>query len=272
MVCVHLAASPYNRAMVLLAGLDLAWTATHETGVCLIEHDGFTTRLLRLDAVVLSPAEFAAMLGIHGPVVAAIDAPLIVGPARTAERQLGTVYGRFKASAHSANRALLESTGRMAGPRLAGELLGLGFELDPRALPPGSPRRHALEVYPHAAHVALFGLRERIPYKRKRGRSVAFVRSQLCCYQQLLAGLVAETMPVLAAEPRLQAVLGPAATAAGGTALKRLEDQLDAVTCALVAFLAWRDGGDRLELFGDVTQGHIAVPRRATSGRAPSSP
>lgn len=44
-----------------------------------------------------------------------------------------------------------------------------------------------------------------------------------------------------------------------GNALKRLEDELDAVTCALAAYLIWRRPS-RWEMLGDL-DGYIVAPR-----------
>lgn len=248
--------------MVILAGIDLAWTPHHESGICLVSLVCGKPSLMSLDARVVSPAALAAELDSSGPaVVAAIDAPLVVTAARTAERELGHIFGRYRAPAHSASLRLLESTGRMAGPYLGRLLEAAGFSLDPWALLPASAGRHALEVYPHAAHVRLFGLDERIPYKRKRGRDMAFVRGQLQRYQALLLDILRRDLPGLTDDSRVGARLDPAATCARGAALKRLEDELDALTCAYAAWHAWVCGSSGLELFGNAADGHIAVPR-----------
>ena len=64
----------------------------------------------------------------------------------------------------------------------------LDLDLDPRS---ASPRR-ALEVYPHAAGVALFGLDQTLKYKQKQGRDFAGLQSELL----RLVGLI-ETLPYL---------------------------------------------------------------------------
>ena len=248
--------------MVILAGIDLAWTSYRESGICIVEFRAGEFRNLELGARVVTPSGLAAALTDMSPdVVAAIDAPLVVTPRRDAERSLGTVFGAFKASAHSSNIELLRRTGRVAGPELGVALTEAGFSLDPGALEPEPVGRHAIEVYPHAAHVRLFGLHERIPYKRKKGRNVAFIRYQLRRYQDLLADLLDSTMPGLASQPEVEHVLDHEETGAKGAALKRLEDTLDAVTCLCVAFHAWRFGAAGLEIYGNAEDGHIAVPR-----------
>ena len=59
--------------------------------------------------------------------------------------------------------------------------------------------------------------------------------------------------------PDVARALDPHTTAAKGRALKRLDDTLDGLTCALAAWLAWRNPG-AWETIGDHT-GYIIVPR-----------
>jgi predicted RNase H-like nuclease len=250
--------------MVLLAGIDLAWTETHETGVCLVEMNGAGCHVVELSARVVTPGGLAAKLAGLGDVVfVAIDAPLIVTPERRAEHELGKAFGAYKASAHSANLELLIKTERMAGPMLADELAASGFSLDPTDILPSSAGWHAIEVYPHAAHVRLFDLTEHIPYKQKAHRPVGCRRKQFGVYQGLLAGLLGRDLPGLLESAELRGRLAPAATLARGAALKRLEDELDAITCMYVAFHAWRLGSAGLDVYGSVRDGYIAVPRAA---------
>jgi predicted RNase H-like nuclease len=68
-------------------------------------------------------------------------------------------------------------------------------------------------------------------------------------------------------------VLHPDVTLVPGQALKNLEDRLDALTCAYVAYHCWRHGPDGFQVFGCGEHGCIVVPRAMpTSAPAPSSP
>lgn len=168
--------------MVILAGLDLAWTATHESGICLIATEAVDApvALLSLEARRVSPGGLADELASLGAdVVAAVDAPLIRRDGCVAERELGRTFGRFKAGAYLASVAFLESRKPpLTAGLLLGEALGArGFEFDPLRLCPAAEGRFAFEMYPHAFHVAAFGLNERLAYKNdwpiRRGRAVA---------------------------------------------------------------------------------------------------
>ena len=150
----------------------------------------------------------------------AIDAPVLYAPERRVEREIARRFGRYKASAHSAHHAVAQ--GRTAGIDLGVALAARGFTLDPAALL-GEPRaeRIAVEVYPHTIHVLLFGLAERLPYKPKRGRDVAFRRNAMREYQRHLRTLMEREARGALASPDVRRALDPrTATTARGRALK----------------------------------------------------
>ncbi|MEO6044556.1 MAG: DUF429 domain-containing protein, partial [Tepidiformaceae bacterium] len=121
--------------MTTFVGLDLAWTATHETGVCVLEETNGGVVLRKLCCRISTPEGFATMCESFGDdVVVAIDAPLVVEQHRRAEAELGSVYGKYHAGAYSANMPFLTKMNGLAGPLLAGELQAKGFQLDPERL------------------------------------------------------------------------------------------------------------------------------------------
>lgn len=248
--------------MVVFAGIDLSWTGRYDSGLCIVEETNERLEVIDIGARVVSTGELCALLtGYAGPVIAAIDAPLVVSPEREAERLIGRAFGKFKASAHSANAALLRRERRMAGPDLARALVERGFTLDPAPLLCDEPVSTAIEVYPHAAHVRLFGLKERIPYKAKSGRSVAYRRGQMQVYQSHLRRLFADEWPALLEMPAVAASIAPEATESKGKSLKKLEDLLDALTCTFIARHAYLHGAEGIEMFGDFRTGAVAAPR-----------
>lgn len=254
--------------MARFVGIDLSWTGLKESGVCVWDTRDGDVCCERLEASTVSPTELMALCerGDEDTVVVAVDAPLIVTEERSVERDIGRAFGRYKAAAHSGSLELLQRTGRMAGPELADGLARRGFGLDPTGLLAGEPGRYALEAYPHAAHVRLFGLRERIRYKRKRGRSVSDVREGLADLQRLLIELLTDVVPGVLQHPSIRAALNPGAVEARGRELKRLEDALDGLMCAYVAWHAWRFGAAGTEVFGDRRRGCICVPREVGEG------
>ena len=249
--------------MTTFIGLDLAWTSHRETGICWFEGDEpDTLRCVRLAAAACRVEDLATeVAAVPGPLVVAVDAPLIVTRRRWVEREIGRRFGRYKASAHSANLDLLRRTGRTAGMDLGQALERRGIVLDPTALLRGTRSgRSAVEVYPHTIHVRLFGLGERLPYKQKKGRRVADRRSVICRYQNYPESTLRSEAPgVLRNRDLKRSLSHETAMAAKGTALKRLKDELDAVTCALAAYLVWR-WPSCWEMLGDL-DGYIVAPR-----------
>ena len=252
--------------MPAFAGIDLAWTPGRETGVCILRADGGEVMLDRLGTMLARPTAFAQLLAAFGDTTyAAIDAPLVLSPDRCAEALLARRYGRAKAYAYHVTGDWLARNNMLAGPQLAEALVCRGFIHAP---PPG-PRargRFMLEVFPHATHVALFGLAERLKYKRGTLTARTAVMN---VYQDELARLLRSDLPRVAADPSVQALLEPSTIPTTRRDLKRVEDQLDALTCAIAAHHAWQHGPRGLEVFGSPKHGQITVPRHPGSIEKP---
>jgi predicted RNase H-like nuclease len=149
-------------------GVDLAWTSRGGTGLCAIEANS-----VRASGRVGSDDELLAWLRpmVDDDVVLAIDAPLIVRNLtgrRRAETLISRCFGAYHASAHSANLGLPSFREGVRGEQLAA---ALGLDTDPD-FPAGVGVRRAIEVYPHTAIVALFGLATTLKYKAKPGRTL----------------------------------------------------------------------------------------------------
>ena len=247
--------------MTTFVGLDLAWTAHNDSGVCWFE--GETPADLtctRIGSDVLNCESLAdEVAAVSGSVVVAVDAPVLYSPDRWAEREIARRFGRYKASPHQAHYAVKQ--GRTAGIDLGAALVARGFTCNPAALLRGErDDRVVVEVYPHTIHVRLFDLGERIPYKPKAGRSVDSRRDAIRQYQEHLRTLIASETPCVLANPHVERALSPEIAAmARGAALKRLDDTLDGLTCALAAWLSWYDPFG-WELIGDLN-GYIIAPR-----------
>jgi predicted RNase H-like nuclease len=208
------------------------------------------------------PGEFAAAIAALGAdIVAAVDAPLVVEDGRRAERELGRAFGRFGAGAYTPSQKFM--AGMEAGRDLAKALEGLGFCLDPTRLTARARGRFALEVYPHAAHVAWFDLSRRIPYKKGR---VGDKRLGMRAYQLHLAGRLAVEAPAVLSDERLTGALTLDPRGLRGRTLKCLEDTLDGLTCALMAVHCWRQGRDGFAVFGSPLSGYIVTPKPPVAG------
>ena len=250
--------------MSTFIGLDLAWTAHNESGICwLVGETSADLTCTRFEAKAQSTEDLADEIAeVPGTVVVTIDAPLLYTADRWVEKEIGRQFSRYKASAHSAHAAVRR--GWRAGIDLGLALKDRGFTLDPAALRQESDCRVAVEVYPHTIHVRLFDLTERLPYKAKRRRPVAYRRRIFNEYQDHLRALTGREAPGILGHPDVQHALKPqTAQEAKGAGLKRLEDKLDGLTCALAAWLAWSNPMD-WEPIGDMN-GNMVVPLPASA-------
>ena len=221
-------------------GIDLAWGEKNPTGVAVLDE---ACRLLHVSLVRTDEEIEVAVAPYAGAgVVAGIDAPLVVVNAtgsRPAEQALSADFRRFHAGTHPSNTGKPEFEHGTRGARVA-ERLGLVVH------------ETALEVYPHAALVALFDLERILTYKDKRGRDLEHLRSELLRLMGLVESVVTtdETWATLRAAAEGASRKGQ---------LRVVEDQVDAVVCAYVAWYATRHP-DRVTSYGDAETGIIVTP------------
>ncbi len=248
-------------------GIDLAWADRARTGLAVVDATG---RLIASTSV-RSDEEIAAFLAPHltTDAVVAIDAPLVVPNAtgsRPCEQELGAVFRPYDAGAHPANTA----HAWFDPPRGAALAETFGWDLDPRTIP-FAGRPVAIEVYPHPAMVSLFGLGRVLPYKNKRGRTLESLRS---AFDELLDHLDRVLGPTLGLDTseRWAEIRADVLAASRKCELRLVEDELDAILCAHLAWL-WGRRDPRMEVFGDVERGYIVtagrptVPPRSRAGR-----
>ena len=227
-------------------GIDLAWGGRQPTGLAVLDADA---RLLHVSAVRDDDEIQAALTPFtQGACVVGIDAPLVVtNPtgSRPAEKALSADFRRFDAGTHPSNTGRPEFADGTRGARVAKRL---GLDMDPRS---GRERR-AIEVYPHAASVVLFGLSKILTYKNKPGRDLALLRSELLVLMGHLESIVGvdETWTGLRAQVE---------HAVRKSELRVVEDQVDAVVCAYVALHAHR-WPERTTTYGDAATGAIVTP------------
>lgn len=232
----------------MFVGVDLAWSRNNETGVAVLS-DESEPRVVDQGLVV----EDEDILGLvpDSPVLVGVDAPLVVPNEegqRPAEDELRPVYAEYNAGPYPANRNWLNRLcGEVRGEVLVDHLRGQGFEHNPRG--DRGVDKGVLEVYPHPAMVAFFGLDGVIPYKDKQGRSKA----------EQIEGL-RTLRDFLARSPIRRSSLPGLDVSADDTyaEIKQYEDLLDAVVSGLVAWYAWRH--DDVVVFGNVDEGYISSP------------
>ena len=234
-------------------GVDLAWGQRSPTGVAVLDGRG----KLRHIGVAGDDADLLAQLRpyIGGDCVVAIDAPLVVtNPVgnRPCEAALNRDFRRFDAGAHPANTGLAWFSDGGRGARLCSVL---DLDLDPRS---SAPRR-AMEVYPHAASVALFGLEKTLKYKQKAGREFPQLQSELLRLMGFVESLrtARPTLDVSGSDwPELRRSVRDATRKAQ---LRRAEDPVDAVLCAYIARFVSSRPAD-VTIYGDVETGCIVTP------------
>jgi predicted RNase H-like nuclease len=240
---------------VRVLGVDLAWRERGRTGLCAIDGDRVldSTTLTGDDEIVAWIDRWAG-----DDVLVAIDAPLVVANVsgrRPCEAVFGHVYAAAHAAAYPANLALPAFRSGVRAWEIAHRA---GLSVDPA---PSRSRRRAIEVYPHAALVSLFGLARTLKYKSRPGRSLdervgafACLLEHLEALRTFLPGLDVRTGPRWAA---LRDAVTERPTAA---ALARSEDEVDAHVCAYVGLhhLMWP--GTRSLTVGDAAAGYIVTP------------
>lgn len=237
----------------ILAGIDLAWGQRARTGVAVVTAKG----TLLASTSVHTDAEIRDFLAPYAAALAtvAIDAPLIVtNPTgqRPCEREIGAVFGRYGAGAYPANT----SNPHFNPPRAATLAASFGWNADPaQAGRPGAPG--CIEVYPHPAMVGLFSLPYTIPYKGKKGRDLGSLQA---AYEVLLDSMERH-LPELGLPRNVRwAQMRTIAANPGRKAdLERIEDEVDAIVCAHLAWL-WSHRPDALRVYGDVHSGYIVAP------------
>jgi predicted RNase H-like nuclease len=236
------------------AGVDLAWGTRNPTGVAVVASDGC---LLSVCAVRDDDQVLAALRPyLQGDCLVAFDAPLVVNNRtgqRPAETALNQHFRRFEAGAHPCNTGKPEFAD---GPRAARLAQALDLDMDPRS----TATRRAIEVYPHAATVALFRLERTLKYKAKPGRTLDRLKSELLLLMDGVERLAHTDVPMRVCDHHDWIALRRAVVSAQRKSeLRRAEDPVDAVVCAYVALYAQRCPAG-VTIYGDFATGYIVTP------------
>ena len=244
-----------------VVGVDLAWSSGG-TGLCAVE-DGravASTRVTSDDEIVQWVEPF-----LHGDCLLAVDAPVVVANEtgrRRCEQDVSRAFGGYHAGAHSSNLSLAAFTGGARARRLA-DRLGLDYD-------PFSPDCRLIEVYPHPALVALFGLPRALKYKAKRGRTPEFRHEEFRRLVRFLESLRHADPPLdVTTSERWGDLTERATTSTVHAELDRVEDELDAFVCAYIGLFFLEHGQARCWVAGDLESGYIVVP---LGGAQPASP
>lgn len=225
-------------------GIDLAWGERSPTGVAVVDTAGRLAHLAGATTDVDIVSQLAPYTAEES--LLAIDAPLVVtNPTgnRVCEAALNRDFRTFEAGCHPSNTGHPWFAEGSRGARLAEAL--------------GHP---AIEVYPHAATVALFGLPKTLKYKQKSGRDMAGLRSELLRLMSLVESLAEADPPLdVSGDAEWHRLRTAVESATRKSELRRAEDPVDAVVCAYVALFATRRPTD-VTAYGDAATGCIVTP------------
>ena len=244
---------------MIFIGIDLAWGVRNPTGGAVIQ-DG---QLIAATGVLTDNDAILAFISTHlqgdeGAIVA-VDAPLRVPNvtgSRPCDKLLSAEWRQYEAGALPGNRTLLAVDGAVRGETLVAKLqAAYGFQ-EVAPLPHQTPGRYICEVFPHPAHVALFGLAKTLKYKARPNRTLAERQIAFAHYQAALRKLTVADPPLYGIDELLQTEI----TGLAGKRLKAYEDTLDAITCAYVAAYLWWHGPSKGRVYGNIAQGHILTP------------
>jgi len=261
---------------MLFLGLDLAWGDKNTSGGVVLSYSSDSPRVEGRgtvldvtealgddDEIVAWIKRWDAEAGAEG-LLLGVDAPLLVpnrAGRRPCEAEIGRRFAKFQAGAHPANRTIFKDNVR--GERLVARLMEQDIADNPYLDVPRKPGvRQMMEVFPHPAHIVLFGLARTLKYKAKPGRDYVSRWAAMNEYSRLLRGLTIHDPPLELPED------WPPADTEGIIAgvLKRLEDGMDALTCAYIVYWYWWHGQGGAEVLGDLTDGYIVVPHRPEEG------
>jgi predicted RNase H-like nuclease len=238
---------------MILAGVDLAWQS--EKNPSAIAIGNLTENVLTIDEI--QPAiygfenVFKYLDGIDRLIGISIDAPLIINNQtgqRACEKGIGKTYGSRHASCHTSNTKLYPNAKSV---QLSTRLSEYGFNhLD--------IVKWQIECYPHPAIIEIFGLPERLKYKKGRVSEKKIGQHKLATLIQSLGR--SQILKIVFNNVTNQILDRDFIESLQGKSLKSNEDALDSILCLYISGLyAINHAGN---VFGNVDSGYIWVPHK----------
>ena len=244
---------------MLFVGVDLAWSEKNNSGIALLKSRKgqikyLHSRLVLTDDEIL---QYIAEKTKETPSLIAIDAPLVVPNEygqRPADRLITKHFGKYEAGAYPANRQILSKYGSIRGEEITKLLQASCFTHDPE-IKRFEKSRKFLEVYPHPAMVVLFNLKKTLKYKKRRNRPCEVRLKELKRYQNYLRKLITIPRNI----QKTDDILSTDVTDMKVKSLKDLEDRIDAIMCAYIAYYCWSNP-NKCKIFGTREDGYILTP------------
>ena len=239
-------------------GIDLAWTYSKESGICIIDDFGkivYCESKVFTDEMIASIVEEYAQDGA----VVAIDAPLIVN------NETGSRYcdgALMRAKIHGKNMSLFNCSrsfmikhygivrGEEVVRAIRNRMPAFSLTSDPR-----NKKHVIMETFPTGITLGLFPDAFPIKYKIKSKIEFGVTKSELGRMVDLFKRLSDFDPPVHNATDFFNDSLGIQAMSKKG--FKNLEDKLDAFLCAYAANWLAKNNG---KVFGDDQEGFIVLP------------
>jgi len=219
-----------------IAGIDPAWGHRNPDGLCLLEDR-------QLSRIALLPGpETAATVLDFAPDLIAVDAPVVVPNqtgGRPVDRQVTSRFHAQKVACYPGNRKNCARILELVEP-----LTAAGFIESPDPKIP----RPLIEVYPHLSILAFFQLKERLLYKKGPVAAKRVVFGQL---QELLRSYLDRHQ--FTCSPQIEELLETPWS-------KKVEDQTDAILCALTGHLHLGSGGEKTTHLGCDREGFLVYP------------
>jgi predicted RNase H-like nuclease len=250
-------------------GIDIAWSERNPSGAAVIDDEG---NLIRASGDLRTNEELCeyAELKEGEDAVVTIDAPLIVkNPQRQrpVERELMEIFGPYDAGPYPANTSnpAFREAGRIH--KFTKLLEALGFEQQPK-VHRQKPQRIFLEVFPSPAQVILFSCLTHnshthcrpLRYKHKPKRSWVETQCEWEMYRARLLSLRAKE-PALQFSAEVKKAITAEVEDYTGTRYKTLDDLLDGIFCAYLAYYFWHWGEEECWVVGDMESGYVTLPR-----------
>ena len=237
-------------------GIDLAWSTKNGSGVSILSGD--RNNVSFVDAKILfSDNEIINYIEEYvkdNYAIITIDAPLIVPNKegrRIAEKIVGSLFRKYDAGAHPANRTRLSQwTGKIRGEEITKILEEKGFVHNP-VIKKFEETKKFFEVYPHPSMIVIFKLKSILRYKAKPKRDYEFRWREFKKYQECLKELKNLKLPPSMINNKIKSLRGKA--------LKNYEDTLDATFCAYLAYYHWTNP-EKCFVLGDMKKGYISTP------------
>ena len=241
---------------VRLAGFDLAWKSEKNTTAASFgDLNGNYLHLTKVYPALRSLGELKSVIQSEDRLFGvAIDAPLIINNIsgqRKCEKLLSMAYGGRGVSCHSSN---LDLYPHPAGVELSLHLKGRGFQ----HLQNAATGKFQIECYPHPAIIEMFGLSERLAYKKGK---VAYKKQGQTRLSRYIKALEKSRVISLVIGSEIEEYLEEEYIwSLTGAALKVNEDVLDSIVCTYIGALFAKQSTQTT--YGSIEDGYIYVPEQ----------